>query len=133
MHPFRITAELGAFKKKSRYMYLTDRVGLGHSIRPDRLRGKCEDTGKPIDYYMKVIASVEPRERPERPDPWHGVELADQFASAIHDAALGKYAECDYANYTGNLARADARLYATRRFVTERYVALCWQFGLGRV
>ena len=34
-----------------------------------------EDAGKPIDY-MKVIASVEPRERPDRPDPWHGVERA---------------------------------------------------------
>jgi hypothetical protein len=33
---------------------------------------------------------VEPRERPDRPDPWHGVEQADQLAAAIHDAALGK-------------------------------------------
>ena len=59
-----------------------------------------EDAGKPIDY-MKVIASVEPRERPDRPDPWHSVERADQLASAIHDAALGKYPESDYAKLYG--------------------------------
>jgi hypothetical protein len=41
-----------------------------------------EEAGRPIDY-MKVIASVEPRERPDRPDPWHGVERADQLANAI--------------------------------------------------
>ncbi len=59
-----------------------------------------EDAGKPIDY-MKVIASVEPRERPDRPDPWHSVERADQLASAIHDAALGKYPDSDYAKLYG--------------------------------
>ena len=51
-----------------------------------------EEAGQPIDY-AKWIASVEPsqRERPDRPDPWHGVTRADQLAEAIHDAALGKY------------------------------------------
>jgi hypothetical protein len=48
-----------------------------------------EEAGRPIDY-MKIIASVEPRERPDRPDPWHNVESADRLAEAIHNAALGK-------------------------------------------
>jgi hypothetical protein len=61
-----------------------------------------EDAGKPIDY-MKVIASVEPRERPDRPYRWHGVERADQLANAIHDAALGKYPESDYAKLYGRV------------------------------
>jgi hypothetical protein len=51
---------------------------------------------------MKAIASIEPRERPDRPDPWHSVESADQFASAIHDAALGKYPESDCAKLYGH-------------------------------
>ena len=59
-----------------------------------------EDAGRPIDY-MNMIASVEPRERPDSPDPWHNVERADQLASATHDAALGKYRESDYAKLYG--------------------------------
>ena len=31
-----------------------------------------EEAGRPIDY-VKWIASVEPRERPDRPGPWHNV------------------------------------------------------------
>ena len=42
---------------------------------------------------MKSFISTEPHERPDRADPWHGVERADQLAKAIHDAALGKYPE----------------------------------------
>src|SRR5215467_15979325 len=42
------------------------------------------DAGRPIDY-MEMIASVEPRERPDRASPWHNVERADQLADTIHD------------------------------------------------
>ena len=59
-----------------------------------------EEVGRPIDY-MKMIASVEPRERPPGPDPWHNVQRADQLASAIHDAVLGKYPGSDYAKLCG--------------------------------
>ena len=55
-----------------------------------------EEVGRPIDY-METIASVEPRERPPGADPWHNVRRADQLASAIHDAALGKYPGSGYA------------------------------------
>src|SRR5256885_589186 len=61
-----------------------------------------EVAGRPIDY-MNMIASVEPRERPDRPDPWHNVERAEQLASAIHDAALGKYPDSDYAKLFGRV------------------------------
>ena len=59
-----------------------------------------EEVGRPIDY-MKMIASVEPRERAPGPDPWHNVQRADQLASAIHDAALGKCPGSDYAMHYG--------------------------------
>ena len=61
-----------------------------------------EEAGRPIDY-MKSLISVEPRERPDRPDPWHSVPRADQLADAIHDAALGKYPESDYAKLYGSV------------------------------
>jgi hypothetical protein len=61
-----------------------------------------EDAGKPIDY-MKVIASVEPRVRPGGPNPWHSVVRADELASAVHNAALSKYPESDYAKLYGRL------------------------------
>jgi hypothetical protein len=32
---------------------------------------------------------------------WHSVEKADQLAAAIHDGALGKYPESDYAKLYG--------------------------------
>jgi hypothetical protein len=48
-----------------------------------------------------MIASVEPRKRPDKADPWHNVDRPDQLASAIHDAALGKYPESDYAKLYG--------------------------------
>ena len=73
-----------------------------------------EEAGRPIDY-MKMIASVEPRERPNRPDPWHSVERADQLAAAIHDAILANTPNPTTPNYTGSLARADSHQYATRR------------------
>jgi hypothetical protein len=60
-----------------------------------------EEAGRPIDY-MKSFISVEPRERPDRADPWHGVERADQLAAAIHDAALGKYPDSEYAKLCGS-------------------------------
>ena len=59
-----------------------------------------EEAGRPIDY-MKSFISVEPRERPDRSDPWHGVKRADQLAAAIHDAALGKYPDSTYAKLYG--------------------------------
>src|SRR6476660_6646861 len=59
-----------------------------------------EEAGNPRDY-MKAFISVEPIVRPDRPDPWHSVERADQLAEAIHDAALGKYPESDYAKLYG--------------------------------
>ena len=59
-----------------------------------------EEAGRPIDY-AKMFVSVEPRERPDRPDPWHNVDSAGQLAEAIHDAALGKYPESDYAKKYG--------------------------------
>src|ERR1700730_12056682 len=78
-----------------------DHLAVGRRIRfCADLVHELEDAGKPVDY-LKVIASVEVRERPDRPDPWHGVERADQLASAIHDAALGKYPESDYAKLYG--------------------------------
>jgi hypothetical protein len=61
-----------------------------------------EDAGLPIEY-MNAIASVEPRERPDRPDPWQRVEQADQLAGAIRDAALGKYPLSTYAKLYGRL------------------------------
>jgi hypothetical protein len=61
-----------------------------------------EDAGKPIDY-MEVIASVEPRVRPGGPNSWHGVGRADELASAVHNAALSKYPESDYAKLYGRL------------------------------
>src|SRR5690349_14673054 len=51
---------------------------------------------------MEAFASVEPRERPDRPDPWHGVERADQLASAIHDSTFGKYPNSQYAKLYGS-------------------------------
>jgi hypothetical protein len=59
-----------------------------------------EEAGRPIDY-MKSFISVEPHERPDRPDPWHSVARADQLAEAIHDAALGKYPYSTYAKLYG--------------------------------
>jgi hypothetical protein len=59
-----------------------------------------EDAGKPIDY-MEVIASVEPRVRPCGPNPWHGVVRADELAKAVHNAALSRYPESDYAKLCG--------------------------------
>jgi hypothetical protein len=59
-----------------------------------------EDAGKPIDY-MEVVASVGPRVCPDGPNPWHGVARADELASAIHNAALSKYPESDYAKLYG--------------------------------
>jgi hypothetical protein len=59
-----------------------------------------EEAGRPIDYTKSFI-SVEPRDRPDRADPWHGVQHADQLAEAIHDAALGKYPESGYAKQYG--------------------------------
>lgn len=59
-----------------------------------------EEAGTPRDY-MKVIASVQPPERPDRPNPWHGVAKAEQLASATHDAALGKYPDSKYARLYG--------------------------------
>src|SRR4030095_3706222 len=59
-----------------------------------------EEAGRPIDY-VKSFVSVEPRERPDRADPWHSVRSADRLAEAIHDAALGKYPESDYAKRYG--------------------------------
>jgi hypothetical protein len=55
-----------------------------------------QELGRPIDY-MTMIASVEPRERPPGPDPWHNVSSADQLAAAIHDAAVEKYPNSGYA------------------------------------
>jgi hypothetical protein len=55
-----------------------------------------EELGRPIDY-MTMIASAQPLERPPGPDPWHNVEHADELASAIHEAALGKYPDSEYA------------------------------------
>jgi hypothetical protein len=57
---------------------------------------KWPDAGRPIEYFKPLI-SVEPRERPERPDPWHNVTSADKLAAAIHDAVLGKYPDSEYA------------------------------------
>jgi len=51
-----------------------------------------QEAGRPLDY-LKVIASVEPIIRPDRPDPWHSVGTAEQLVEAIHDAVLGKYLE----------------------------------------
>ena len=59
-----------------------------------------EEAGRPIDY-MKAFISVEPRDRPDRANPWHGIDRADQLAEAIHDAALGKYPDSDYAKLYG--------------------------------
>jgi hypothetical protein len=59
-----------------------------------------EEADRPIDY-MKTIGTVEPRERPDRPNPWHNVAQAGQLASAIHDAALGKYPDSEHAKLYG--------------------------------
>lgn len=58
------------------------------------------ESGTPIDYWKPEV-SVEPRERPNRPDPWHSVNAASKLADAIHDAALGKYPESDYTKKYG--------------------------------
>jgi hypothetical protein len=59
-----------------------------------------EEAGRPIDY-AKMFISVEPRERPDRPDPWHSVARAEDLAAAIHDATLGKYPDSTYAKLYG--------------------------------
>src|SRR4029450_14038507 len=61
-----------------------------------------EEAGRPIDY-MKSFISVEPRDRPDRADPWHSVRCANQLAEAIHNAVLGKYPDSDYARFYGRL------------------------------
>jgi hypothetical protein len=61
-----------------------------------------EEAGRPIDY-VRLVISAEPVIRPDRPDPWHRVETADQLAEAIHDAALGKYPESAYAKLYGKV------------------------------
>ena len=48
-----------------------------------------EEAGRPIDY-AKMSISLEPLDRPDRPDPWHNVARGEELAEAIHDAALGK-------------------------------------------
>jgi hypothetical protein len=58
--------------------------------------------GRPIDY-VKATASGEPITRTDRPDPWHVVESADRLAEGIHDAALRKYPDSEYARVYGRV------------------------------
>ena len=57
---------------------------------------------RPIDH-MKVIASVNSGVGPIGPDPWHEVKTAGELAEAIHEAAIEKYPESEYAKMWGRV------------------------------
>jgi hypothetical protein len=56
------------------------------------------EIGTPVDDLQSFV-----KHRPERitPTPWHNCRSARELAAAIHDAALDKYPQSDYAKTYG--------------------------------
>src|SRR5947207_12274024 len=83
MYPERFTST--AFLAASRHMMMTGYEGADRFSLPVRLISCGMGGGSPTDRLYEAMTSVELREHPYRPDPWHGV--SHKLASGIHDAA----------------------------------------------